>query len=117
MKKITLTIIALAIVAVTLTIINKKNENNDITVYVEIIKSDEKIEKEIVIKEDSTFLIELNNEFEIKIKDGFLYKIDFLECYDNEYIAIYVNDKYSNYGISNLKLNDQDKISFIYTKL
>ncbi len=116
-KKIILTVIAISIaIIVSLLFLNK---NDDITVEVEIINNDQKKSIELYIPEDSTFLKEINKIYDITIEDGFLYKIDFLDLTndDKAYIAIYINDSYSKYGISNLKLNDKDKVSFIYTVL
>lgn len=115
-KKIILTIIGLIIISTTLIIVNL-NSSDDITVRIEFIKDDIKVEDVLFIEDGSNFYSVLNEKYEIVIQNGFIFKIDFLEAYDNTqaYIALYVNDTYSMYGITNLKLNDNDKVSFIYT--
>ncbi len=118
-KKIILTVIAISIAIVAIIFINNSNNSNDITVEVEIVYNDNIKNTDIFIPNNSTFLIELKKVYDITIEDGFIYKIDFLDLSESSsaYIAIYVNDKYSQYGITNLKLNDKDKVSFIYTEL
>lgn len=115
--KIILTIVSLFILSLVLVL--NYNKKEEITFTVEIIKDDYKIEKEIFVQEGNTIYQELKNNFEIEVRDGFLYKIDFLEAYNNSeaYIAIYINDKYSSYGINNLNLESEDKLSFIYTSI
>lgn len=116
-KKILFTIIALCILCLTLFVQNIVS-NKDMTIYVELIKDDIRIEEVITIEKDSTFLEELDKIFEIEIVGTALYKIDFIEGnMQDDYIMIMVNDSYSMYGITNLKLNDNDKVSFIYTEL
>ncbi len=117
-NKIVLTLLALVLAISTLFYVNL-NKTINITVDVEIVYEEEVKTISLFIPDDSSFIIELSKVYELDIKDGFLYKIDFLECSDNSnaYIAIYVNDSYSRYGISSLKLNDNDKVSFIYTLL
>lgn len=119
MKKILLTVVAIIIFIFVIVFNNNVNDESNITVYVEIIKDDLKVEEVIVICDESSFIIELKNNFELDIKDGYLYKVGFLECYDktNSYIALYVNDNYSIYGIEKMKLNNNDKVSFIYTNI
>lgn len=116
MKKIILTIIALSLLCITI-LIDKYVITEDIIIYIEIVKDDVKKEETIIIEEGNTFIKKLNNEFELEIENGFIYKIDFLEAYDNTYayISILINGEYSGYGINNLKLNDKDKVSFVYT--
>lgn len=115
-KKVVLTITAVVIAI--LIIIRSSITISDITVTVEIVHIDQKKETSLYIPKDSDFLTELKLIYDLKIDDGFLYKIDFLDLSEgNAYIAIYINDKYSKYGINNLRLNDNDKVSFIYTEL
>lgn len=116
-KKIVLTIVSIVILVVVLLINNV--DNKDKVIYVEIINGDVIVEEVITITSESTFLIELNNVFDLEIQGGFLYKIDFLEAYDNKvaFISLYINDEFSSRGINNLILNDKDKVSFIYTVL
>ncbi len=118
MKKIILTIIAVVLLITTL-LIDKYVITDDMTIYIEIIKGEEKVEKEIYVGEDVTFIKALSDEFDVVVENKYLYKIDFLEAYDNKaaYIKILVNDEYSIYGVLNLKLNDKDKVSFVYTVL
>lgn len=115
-KKIVLTSVALCIAILTLIIISI-NSSSGITVNVEIIKNDQIEETTLYIPEESSFVKEIVKVYDVLIEDGFLHKIDFLEVYNISYayIAIYVNDSYSSYGINNLKLNDNDTVSFVYT--
>lgn len=70
--------------------------------------------KTIEYEEGTTFRQILDNNYDIEIVNGFLYRIDDLYC-PNEYeyfIKIIINCELSNYGVDNFKFNNHDEIIF-----
>lgn len=118
-NKIIFSLIAIIILVVSIVYINipKKDETN-INVIVEIIK-DDRIEYTDIIITNGSLVDSLNENFEIVIENGMIKKIDFLEAYNTSeyFIKINVNDVFSLKGINNIILEEDDKISFIYTKV
>lgn len=117
--KIVLSIVALLIIILAITMYPKnekegtikiilKNENN------EIIKSDI-----YTFTENDTFYDIIVQNYDIVMgtgsKKGMLLKIDSLDVTtsNKKYIKILINDEYSNYGVLNIPLNDKDVITFI----
>lgn len=118
-KKILLTTIALIIICLTILIVNKEESNNEINITVKLVKEELVETKNLVITNDKSLFEILNENYDIEITNGFIYKIGFLEAYDNNeaYIAIYVNGSYANKGIQTLTLNDNDVLMFEYTNI
>ena len=104
---------------------NKPSDNDIIEYNINIIikDKDSNILKNDMILADSNNLIDvLEKNYEIRYeREGvgvFLYDIGPLKTDKwNSYIAIYVNDKYSNYGIDRIVLAEGLKIEFRETKI
>lgn len=120
-NKIICSILAIiAIVAIIFFLNIDKKEETDLPymVYVELRNDENGVIHELTIDNES--LVEaLDKQFDIIIKDGMLLKIDFLESLDtsNYFIKIEVNGSFSTKGINNIVLKNNDRISFIYTKV
>lgn len=117
--KIVLSIFALAIIILVLTMYPKNEKEGKIKIILkdennEIIRSDI-----YTFKEEDTFFDIIDQNYDIVMgsgsKKGMLLKIDSLDVTttNNQYIKILINDEYSNYGVLNIPLNDEDVITFI----
>ena len=118
--KIVVSILLVATVIITLVLTNKNEIKNDEIYNVNIVISNQ---EEIIkndnyqVKSDTTLFNLLDTNYEI-VYDETLYGIRLLGIdtiitdFKSSYIAIYVDNKYSSYGISNIKLYDGIKISF-----
>ncbi len=113
--KIIASICALIILIGAIFFINRDVVVKDITITVEFIKFDDTITNEIIVKDN--LLESLRGEYELIIENGMIIKINNLESNSEYFIEIRVNDKFSNYGINNIKVDDGDKLSFIYRSL
>ncbi len=122
-KKIIVSILAIVVVIGAIFFLKKPSAAKfDGTVEIEIvdIKGKQINNKEIGYKEGDTLVTLVEDNFEnVKIQDGFLYTIDALTTPDDwsTFIAIYVDDKMSEVGISEIELKDGEKISFIDTEM
>lgn len=118
--KIVVSILLITTVVVTLVLANKTETKTGEIYHVNIVISNQ----EAIIKNDNfevkseTTLFELlDSKYEI-IYDITGYGVRLLGIdtiitdFKSSYIAIYVDNKYSSYGISNIKLYDGIKISF-----
>ena len=98
--------------------INNKRENEaNINISLYDINDELISSKDIVAKKDDKLLDVLNNNYKIRTSESIygaiIYDIDEIKTdFKNTYIAIYVDDKYSNVGISGIKIYDGMKISF-----
>lgn len=109
---------------------NSSLEKNEIKYNITIILFD--YEKEIsnksydlskdqATKKDALFNL-LNNNYQIRYETS-IYGVTLLDIdsiktdFRNSYIAIYIDDKYSNFGISSINLYDGIKISLKETRI
>jgi len=98
--------------------INNKRENEaNINISLYDINDELISSKDIVAKKDDKLLDVLNNNYKIRTSESIygaiIYDINEIKTdFKNTYIAIYVDDKYSNVGISGIKIYDGMKISF-----
>ena len=109
---------------------NNSLEKNEIIYNITIILFD--YEKEIsnrsydlnkdqATKKDALFNL-LNNNYQIRYETS-IYGVTLLDIdsiktdFRNSYIAIYIDDKYSNFGISSINLYDGMKISLKETRI
>ncbi len=118
--KIVVSILLVATVIITLVLVNKNEVKNDEIYNVNIVVSnrEETIRNDnYQIKSDVTLFNLLDTNYDI-VYDETIYGVRLLGIdtiitdFKSSYIAIYVDNKYSNYGISNIKLYDGIKISF-----
>ena len=79
------------------------------------------LNKDQATKKDALFNL-LNNNYQIRYETS-IYGVTLLDIdsiktdFRNSYIAIYIDDKYSNFGISSIKLYDGMKISLKETRI
>ena len=78
--------------------------------------------KTIAFQKDDTFYDLLCQNFEVVAEEGMygmtIYDIDTIHTdFVNSYIAIYVNDQYSNVGVSYIELVDNLVVKFVETIL
>ncbi len=118
--KIIVSILLITTVVVTLVLANKNEVKNDEIYNVNIVVSnrEETIRNDnYQIKSDVTLFNLLDTNYDI-VYDETIYGVRLLGIdtiitdFKSSYIAIYVDNKYSSYGISNIKLYDGIKISF-----
>ena len=118
--KIVVSILLIATVIITLVLANKNEVKNDEIYNVNIVISnkEETIRNDnYQIKSDVTLFNLLDTNYDI-VYDETIYGVRLLGIdtiitdFKSSYIAIYVDNKYSSYGISNIKLYDGIKISF-----
>ncbi len=117
--KILLTIISVVIIISTLIFLNYNKDitNEEVNVVVELVK-DERIEEFNIKVLDQSFVESINENFDVVIKNGMITKINFLEADGSDYfIQININGNFSNKGINKIEVSNNDKISFIYTKV
>ena len=123
--KIVVSILLIIIVIVTLVLANKNETKSDEIYHVNIVISNqEKILKDdnYEVKSDVTLFNLLDSKYEL-VYDETIYGIRLLGIdtiitdFKTSYIAIYVDNKYSNYGISKIKLYDGIKIDLKETKI
>ena len=118
--KIVVSILLIATVIITLVLANKNEVKNDEIYNVNIVVSnrEETIRDDnYQVKSDVTLFNLLDTNYDI-VYDETIYGVRLLGIdtiitdFKSSYIAIYVDNKYSSYGISNIKLYDGIKISF-----
>ena len=105
---------------------NPVNDSYNITIVLfdyekEISNKSINIKKEDALEKGALFNI-LNDNYKIRyettIYGVLLLDIDSIKTdFKSSYIAIYIDDKYSSYGISSIKLYDGMKISFKETRI
>ena len=118
--KIVVSILLIATVIITLVLANKNEVKKDEIYNVNIVVSnrEETIRNDnYQVKSDTTLFNLLDTNYDI-VYDETIYGVRLLGIdtiitdFKSSYIAIYVDNKYSSYGISNIKLYDGIKISF-----
>lgn len=123
--KIVVSVLLIATVILTLVLTNKNEAKADEIYNVNIVVSN--LEEEIrndsyEIKSDVTLFNLLDSNYEL-VYDETTYGVRLLGIdtiitdFKTSYIAIYVDNKYSSYGISNIKLHDGIKITLKETKI
>ena len=126
--KLIISVVLLTLAIVTISIINNINKNNAIskdigTITIEIVPLEkDKIERSIAYKEGSTVWDIVKANFTVRYDESsygiVLYDIDEVKTdFKTSYIAIYVDDEYSNVGISSIVIRDGMVISFRETKI
>ena len=123
--KIVVSILLIAVVILTLVLANKNETKSGEIYHVNIVISNqEQIIKDdnYEVKSDVTLFNLLDSKYEL-VYDETIYGIRLLGIdtiitdFKTSYIAIYVDDKYSSYGISKIELYDGIKIDFKETKI
>ena len=123
--KIIVSILLITTVAVTIVLTNnnKPNKGDIYNVNIVIKNQSETLNDDYYeIESDQTLFDLLDSNYELKY-DNTAYGVRLLGIdtiitdFKTSYIAIYVDDKYSSYGISNIKLYDGIKITLKETKL
>ena len=118
--KIVVSILLVATVIITLVLVNKNEVKNDEIYNVNIVISNKEEtirDDNYQVKSDTTLFNLLDTNYDI-VYDETIYGVRLLGIdtiitdFKSSYIAIYVDNKYSSYGISNIKLYDGIKISF-----
>lgn len=115
-------IIAFVLIATTvisfIVFYNVKKPSEEISINIVLIDIDNNVisDKKHKVINESLYDV-LKNNYEIRTKEGaygiVIYDIDEIKTdFKTTYIAIYIDDKYSNLGISSIKLYDNIKISF-----
>ncbi len=100
----------------------KTEVDGSITVIVVDINGSEKYHKVIDYYKGDDFLSLLEKNFTIIAEDDaygkLLYGIDdVITDFQTTYLAIYINDNYSNVGISYIELEDEMIVKFVETKI
>ena len=123
--KIIVSVLLIATVILTLVLTNKNEAKADEMYNVNIVVSnrEEEIRNDSYeIKSDVTLFNLLDSNYEL-VYDETIYGVRLLGIdtiitdFKTSYIAIYVDNKYSSYGISNIKLYDGIKITLKETKI
>ena len=124
--KIIVSILLVASVVIVFIIYNNVNKNNKEELYnVNIViafKEETLKDDNYKIKSDVTLFELLDSNYEL-VYDETIYGVRLLGIdtiitdFKTSYIAIFVDDKYSEYGISNIKLYDGIKITLKETKI
>lgn len=126
--KILITIVLLIIATVVLVVTNKINKDKSTakvegTITIELVNIDGiKESKDIDFKKGDTVWSLIKDNYEVRYDNStygiVLYDINDIKTdFTNEYIAIYVDDKYSNVGISYIEIKDGLVVSLRETKI
>ncbi len=117
--KIIVSLILIGIAIGTFFIINNISNSGSGTLNIKVYDINENIvsDKDIEFKKEDKFIDILENNYQIRTSNStygiVLYDIDDIKTdFTTTYIAIYIDDKYSNYGVSGIKLYDGMRISF-----
>ena len=118
--KVIVSLILIGIAIGTFFIVDNLRKNSyDGTLNIKVYDIDEKLlsDKDISFKKDDKLINILEDNYTIRTSTStygyILLDLDELKTdFKTTYIAIYVDDKYSNYGISGIKLYDGMRISF-----
>lgn len=105
---------------------NEKEITYNITIILvdyekEISNKSYKLNKDLALKKNALFNL-LNDNYQIRYETS-IYGVTLLDIdsiktdFRNSYIAIYIDDKYSNFGISSINLYDGIKIKLKETRL
>lgn len=124
--KFIVSILLVASVVIVFIIYNNVNKNNKEELYnvnIVIASKEETLKDDnYKIKSDVTLFELLDSNYEL-VYDETIYGVRLLGIdtiitdFKTSYIAIFVDDKYSEYGISNIKLYDGIKITLKETKI
>ncbi len=120
---VSILLITTVVVTIVLTNNNKPNKGDIYNVNIVIKNQSETLNDDYYeIESDQTLFDLLDSNYELKY-DNTAYGVRLLGIdtiitdFKTSYIAIYVDDKYSSYGISNIKLYDGIKITLKETNL
>lgn len=117
--KIIISLILIGIAIGTFFIVNNISNNESGTLNIKIYDINDNMlsNKDIDFKREDKLIDILNNNYNIRTTNS-TYGIVLLDIDDvktdfkTNYIAIYIDDKYSNYGVSGIKLYNGMRISF-----
>ena len=117
--KIIIFLILIGIAIGTFFIVNNISNNESGTLNIKIYDINDNMlsNKDIDFKKEDKLIDILNNNYNIRTTNS-TYGIVLLDIDDvktdfkTNYIAIYIDDKYSNYGVSSIKLYNGMRISF-----
>ncbi len=117
--KIIISLILIGIAIGTFFIVNNISNNESGTLNIKIYDINDNMlsNKDIDFKKEDKLIDILNNNYNIRTTNS-TYGIVLLDIDDvktdfkTNYIAIYIDDKYSNYGVSSIKLYNGMRISF-----
>ena len=117
--KIIVSLILIGIAIGTFFIINNISSSGSGTLNIKVYDINENMvsDKDIEFKKEDKLIDILENNYQIRTSNStygiVLYDIDDIKTdFTTTYIAIYIDDKYSNYGVSGIKLYDGMRISF-----
>ena len=117
--KILVSLILIGIAIGTFFIINHISNSGSGRINIKVYDINETMvsDKDIEFKKDDKLIDLLEKNYTIRTSSSkyglILYDIDSIKTdFTTTYIAIYIDDKYSNYGISSIKLYDGMRISF-----
>ena len=117
--KIIVSLILIGIAIGTFFIINNISRSGSGTLNIKVYDINENMvsDKDIEFKKEDKLIDILENNYQIRTSNSIygivLYDIDDIKTdFTTTYIAIYIDDKYSNYGVSGIKLYDGMRISF-----
>lgn len=117
--KILVSLILIGIAIGTFFIVNHISNNGSGKINIKIYDINETMisDKDIEFKKDDKLIDLLEKNYTIRTSSSryglILYDIDSIKTdFTTTYIAIYIDDKYSNFGISSIKLYDGMRISF-----
>lgn len=117
--KIIVSLILIGIAIGTFFIINNISNSGSGTLNIKVYDINENMvsDKDIEFKKEDKLIDILENNYQIRTSNSIygivLYDIDDIKTdFTTTYIAIYIDNKYSNYGVSGIKLYDGMRISF-----
>ena len=117
--KIIISLILIGIAIGTFFIVNNISNNESGTLNIKIYDINDNMlsNKDIGFKKEDKLIDILNNNYNIRTTNStygiVLLDIDNVKTdFKTNYIAIYIDDKYSNYGVSSIKLYNGMRISF-----
>lgn|SRR5690554_273209 len=120
LSKITITILGALLLIVILYFFNQGSLSNAGTVEIIVIDgtSNIVIDEEINFVENQSLKDILDENFDIKIINGFLVQVeDVYADGDGYFIKIWVNCQYASYGAENLYFEDGDIVHLVHTKV
>lgn len=118
--KIIYSIIAILFLAAALFLIYHENKGSEGKITITLVSLEGEVldKRDVSFSKDDTLYDVLKENYDIIEENGMLLKINELETLDTSkyFIKIYLNEEMANRGIKTLKINDGDKLSFVYTK-
>lgn len=135
MKKVIITIIAIGVAVSAFFVQDMLRQNDELgTITIELInEQEERTSTDIEFTEEDDLLMLMQAHFDVECADmnyqktscentrmggNILLRIDQLDTdWTNDYIAIYVDGEYSNYGIDDILLMDGSTYTFEYTEV